>query len=98
MRIIYLEGFGEQERLHYREVIYSNMITSIRALINGANKLGFDLEEENKEIAEVLVEPTSGPLELTETLVKQMKALWEDEGIQEAMKHQSEFQLYDSTE
>jgi hypothetical protein len=48
MRIIFLEGFSDEERMHYKEVIYSNMITSMTALLNATAKFDYELEEQNK--------------------------------------------------
>ena len=44
MRIIYLEGFSEEEKLHFREVIYLNILISMRSLIAGAKKLQIEIE------------------------------------------------------
>ncbi len=48
MRIIYLEGFTDEERQHYKEIIYSNMIQSMTALLNATAKFDYELEAQNR--------------------------------------------------
>ncbi len=98
MKIIYLEGYSDEERLHYKDIIYSNMIYSMRSLILGAQDRGIEIQDgANKQIAESLIGSLSSN-ELTQELAADLKHLWNDDGIQEALKRQSEFQLFDSTE
>ena len=54
MRIIYLEGFGDEERLHFKDIIYSNLMTCMRSLIQGAIRIGVTLQNPDlaKEIEE----------------------------------------------
>ena len=40
MKIIHLQGFSEEERLQYREIIHSNVILSMRSIIVALQKSG----------------------------------------------------------
>lgn len=51
MRIIFLEGFTEEERVHFKEVIYSNMLGSMISMLNAVNKFELQLEDRNKVIS-----------------------------------------------
>jgi len=95
MRIIFLEGFSEEEKLHFREVIYLNILISMRSLIIGAKKLQID--NEHKELADKYADVTSAPSELSEETVNNLKVLWNDNGLKKAFDRSNEFQLYDST-
>mmetsp|Transcript_41302 Transcript_41302/g.106876 ORF Transcript_41302/g.106876 Transcript_41302/m.106876 type:complete len:197 (-) Transcript_41302:4232-4822(-) len=48
MKILHKDGFSEEERLSYKEVIHSNTVLNMKTLINGAETLEKDLEEEVK--------------------------------------------------
>lgn len=96
MRIIFLEGFSELEKRGFREVIRLNMITSMRSLITGAQKLNITIQK--AEAAESFLESTQHPTEITQDMQKEMAQLWDDEGIKEAFKKSNRFQLSDSTE
>jgi len=50
MKIIHLQGFSEDERLQYKEIIHSNVILSMRALVVALQKAGGldSLKAENK--------------------------------------------------
>ena len=48
MKIIHLSGFNEDERKSYIEIICSNIITSMKALVSAAEKLDIETEEKNK--------------------------------------------------
>jgi energy-coupling factor transporter ATP-binding protein EcfA2 len=49
MKIIYLEGFTESERRPYKEIIYSNIIMSMRALVLAVEKDdGVSVAEDNQ--------------------------------------------------
>lgn len=98
MRIIYLEGFTTEDRLRYREVICSNVVTCMRALIFGCRRLEIELDKDNQDIADALADSMNTPTELPPQLVAELKRLWQDHGIQSAFARQNEFQLFDCTE
>src|SRR3989338_5840039 len=51
MKIIYLNGFQEDERLPYRDIIIANVLMSMRSLVFAVDKFGFQVLEENTEKA-----------------------------------------------
>lgn len=98
MKIIHLKGFSKEERLSYRDIIHSNVIMAMRAIVSAADKLGVNnITSENKDKAalfttnEILFEQKVTP-EITEAV----KVLWEDPGIQELYSRANEYQLIDS--
>ena len=49
MKIIHLKGFTKEERLSYRDIIHSNVIMAMRAIVSAADKLGVNnILAENK--------------------------------------------------
>merc|ERR1712137_1387148 len=54
MKIIHLKGFTDEERLSYKDIIHSNVIMAMRAIINATEKLGVNnIAPENKDLAEI---------------------------------------------
>jgi guanine nucleotide-binding protein G(i) subunit alpha len=51
MKIIYLKGFQDAERRPYKEIIFSNIIMSMRALVLAVERLGLEVSPENKDRA-----------------------------------------------
>jgi GTPase SAR1 family protein len=97
MKIIHLNGFTEEERKTYKDIIHSNVIMSMRALVLAAERLGVEILPENKERAAVFT--TNSILaeqELTPKIGEHVKALWKDENIQKLLERSNEFQLNDS--
>lgn len=41
-------GFSEEERMHFKEVIFENVMYSVRGLIGAVTKNGMELEGKNK--------------------------------------------------
>mmetsp|Transcript_41304 Transcript_41304/g.106892 ORF Transcript_41304/g.106892 Transcript_41304/m.106892 type:complete len:138 (-) Transcript_41304:4562-4975(-) len=74
MKILHKDGFSEEERLSYKEVIHSNTVLNMKTLINGAETLEKDLEEEVKESADiVLEEETSAGYVLSPEIAEHIK-------------------------
>ena len=45
MKNIYLDGFTGDERLQYKEIIYSNIVSSMKTLIEACPKHGCNIEK-----------------------------------------------------
>ena len=48
MKMIYLNGFSDQEKKQYKEIIHSNVILNMRALCTAVRKLGISILLENE--------------------------------------------------
>eukprot|EP01102_Stenamoeba_stenopodia_P002057 TRINITY_DN11828_c0_g1_i1.p1 TRINITY_DN11828_c0_g1~~TRINITY_DN11828_c0_g1_i1.p1 ORF type:complete len:355 (-),score=96.66 TRINITY_DN11828_c0_g1_i1:128-1192(-) len=98
MKMIYLNGFTEEERKSYKEIIHSNVVLSMRTLLLACEKLEIELSAEAKEKAatflsnSILIEQ-----ELDAKAGEHLKWLWTQEpGIKQAYARASEFQINDS--
>jgi len=99
LKIIHLDGFTENERLGFKSIIFSNIVGSMRVLVEGTKTFGIPLQPENVEIARRLLEEdyfSEG--QLNQSIASDIKRLWEDSGIQAMFQRQSELQLNDSAE
>eukprot|EP01080_Neovahlkampfia_damariscottae_P006387 gene6387-10394_t len=104
MKIIHHNGYTQEECLIYKDVIRSNVLQSMKALVAAAQKLGHSISDENnKAIAQKIHQIDQEALLnvskiYTEELGNELAALWADEGIQQTYQDRSNFQLLDSTE
>jgi len=97
MKIIHLEGYKENERAAFKEIIYSNTIQSMKVLINATRKLNIPIAlDENKQRAERILELSPNGDVWDVSIGRDIEQLWNDEGIQATFKRSNEFQLNDS--
>lgn len=99
MKIIHLQGFSEEERLQYREIIHSNVILSMRSIIVALQKSGAldTLQTENQEKAQIFTSNTIlFEQEVTPEIGEAVEALWQDPAVKQQYEKASEFQLNDS--
>eukprot|EP01101_Sappina_pedata_P001500 TRINITY_DN11583_c0_g1_i1.p1 TRINITY_DN11583_c0_g1~~TRINITY_DN11583_c0_g1_i1.p1 ORF type:complete len:355 (-),score=159.95 TRINITY_DN11583_c0_g1_i1:116-1180(-) len=99
MKILHMNGFSEQERKAYRDIIHSNIILSIRALIFAAAKFENALSDANAERAEEFKSNAIlGNQELTPERAIAIKSIWSDPAIQATYQRSSEIQINDSAD
>jgi len=104
MKIIHHNGYTPDECLGYRDIIRSNILQSMKSLIQATYKLDTPIESaENRQHSATINEyDQEAMLHITkiwtEELGKNLEELWNEEGIQKVYKQRSKFQLLDSTE
>jgi len=106
MKIIHRGGITEEERITMRVVVMDNLLQCICFLVNGAKKLGIDLDnDEHKAMAEKVLDVQSKieeeNLSIEEHLpgiVKDIKELWKDAGMRKAFEKRNQFQIYDQAQ
>ncbi|GAA6067651.1 guanine nucleotide-binding protein G(t) subunit alpha-2-like isoform X1, partial [Tachysurus ichikawai] len=99
MKILYHGGFTKEEQLEYKSVIYGNMLQSALAIVAGMEKLQikYDTETANEDgmklqkLADLVAEGT-----MPDELIRILKSLWGDGGVQNAIERSAEYQLNDS--
>jgi len=97
MRIIHMQGFTQEERDYYKGIIKSNILFSIKTLIEGAKELELSIGSQNQEFAGQI--ETMGEMDFDNSFldfVPQIKELWIDEVIQQTYDSRSKFQVLDS--
>lgn len=98
MRIIYDNGYTNEEKMSNKSLILDNILNSMKAMIEAmhtlniryANKLNLRNAEQMKKVDICEFE------QLTDVYVSTIKQLWSDAGIQECYRRRGEFQLIDS--
>jgi guanine nucleotide-binding protein G(o) subunit alpha len=95
MITIYGKGFPESERRTFTPIIYSNVISSTKTLVQQSETYG-NVSGDN-EAAKQLIDQLIGDEEIDEKLGEQILALWNDAGIQKTYDNRAKYQLTDST-
>lgn len=98
MKLIHHGGYSEQERDSYKEIIFSNTVQSMRAILDALPVLELSLASQNDSRRTVIL---SLPVQLeAETLPREVAdaiyGLWRDPSVREAVRRSREFQLNDS--
>ena len=100
MKLIHDGGYNKEEKEAFKEIIFSNIIQSMRVILEAMKMLGVGLgnaganEAYSKTILELpgQIEGDSFPADLATAI----KNLWADSGVQECFKRSNEYQLNDS--
>ncbi|KAJ6484008.1 heterotrimeric G protein alpha subunit B [Mycena sanguinolenta] len=98
MKLIYYDGYNAQERDAYKEIIYSNTIQSMRAILEAMPQLDIALAPQNdaRRATIMALPPQIEADVLPRDLADAMRGLWRDPGVKEAVRRSREFQLNDS--
>jgi guanine nucleotide-binding protein G(i) subunit alpha len=100
MKLIHEGGYNVQELRGFRAIVYNNVAQSAKMLVNAMDQLGLSYEdpenEANKQLVLDLPEQV-GAEHFSEPMVRAIKAIWADQGIQECFKRAGrDFYLIDS--
>jgi len=95
MITIYGKGFPENERKTYTNIIFNNVLVSMRTLCKHASKYR-DVDSSLLESKAILEQEMKEDQPITPDLATHIKKLWADPGILQTFEHQNEFQLTDS--
>ncbi|KAJ3425792.1 guanine nucleotide-binding protein subunit alpha [Anaeramoeba flamelloides] len=99
IQILYKEGFTENDKKLYRNVIRNNLLSHAKILVNACRNLDIPLESSNEEIAEEIIEipeVKNGKIEVEQ--YEMIQALWSDSALKHAYERRSEFQLPDTAD
>jgi len=102
MRIIHGGGFQLEEKLSYREIVYSNVIESMKSILSAMQEFNMPLvrpEEEYKvafDLINDLPEQMECEYDLPSEIALGVKLLWEEDGVLQAYNRRNEYQLHDS--
>jgi len=98
MKLIHHGGYNEQERESYKEIVFSNTIQSMRAILEALPQLDLQLSPENDARRNIIM-ALPGQIEssiLPRDVSDAIRGLWHDAGVREAVRRSREFQLNDS--
>ncbi|KAH7097037.1 G protein alpha-subunit [Auriculariales sp. MPI-PUGE-AT-0066] len=98
MKLIHHGGYNDQERDAYKEIIFSNTIQSMRAILEAMPQLDIQLAQANDGRRGTIMALT-GQVEgdiLAREIVDAIRGLWRDPAVREAVRRSREYQLNDS--
>jgi len=98
MKLIHHGGYNDNERDSYKEIIFSNTIQSMRAILEAMPQLDISLAPQNDARRAIIM---SMPAQIEADVLPRdvgdaVRALWRDPGVKEAVRRSREFQLNDS--
>nr|P30675.3 RecName: Full=Guanine nucleotide-binding protein subunit alpha [Coprinellus congregatus]CAA48172.1 G protein alpha subunit [Coprinellus congregatus] len=98
MKLIHHGGYSDQEKDSYKEIIFSNTVQSMRAILDALPALDLALQPANDaRRATILAVPGQIEAEvLPRDIADAIRQLWADPGLKEAVRRSREFQLNDS--
>ena len=100
MRILYDNGYTNDQRKNYIKLIHENVYNSMRNMIQAMDALQIKYEKEKNATTNASLfklKNTHDDIKLDDIYSAAIKELWEDSGIQECYKRRREYQLNDST-
>jgi len=98
MKLIHADGFNKDEREAYKEVVFSNTVQSMRAILEAMPNMDIELRPENAARAQLVMDqpPQIETPSLAPEICEAVKVLWTDPGVQQCFDRSREYQLNDS--
>ncbi|POW00266.1 hypothetical protein PSTT_13252 [Puccinia striiformis] len=99
MRLIHAGSFTTVERDHHRELIFSNIIDSIQAILRAMRTIQIEFQDKSLEAAASMIESLSTSMtdhDMNTDVFTAIRCLWNDGGVQACYKRSTEYQLCDS--
>ncbi|KAJ7926205.1 G-protein alpha subunit [Mycena leptocephala] len=98
MKFLHSEGYSARERDAYKEIIFSNIVASMRAVLEAMPQLDLALSPINDaHRAIVLSLPAQIEADtLPRDIADSVRGLWRDPGVKEAVRRSEQFHLNDS--
>jgi len=95
MITIYGKGFSESERKTFTSIIFNNIITSMKTLIQHSETYG-PIRPDAQAAKVVVEDELKGDEVIDQRIGEAIKVLWQDQGIRDTYDQRANFQLTDS--
>lgn len=101
LRILHQDGFTEDDRIHYKDLVYFNVFSAMQAMIEAMDVLDLKYENEDrlsdaKQVLDVCQNVDLCDIRLDDEIVEAIERLWNDSGFQHCYDRSREYQLSDS--
>lgn len=95
MRYIHAKPFSPDEVEDYRKIVFSNLVTGMRAIIDTMDELGMAVQPNSRKyIAFVDNEPSlSTGEDFPKKYLEALRVLWADKGVQDCYAKRNEYAL-----
>lgn len=97
MKVINQDGYSETERREFKGIIYGNVFTSMKVLIDAFEKIDVVIPGDLDELIKKFQQSTDKD-NVTPDMAKIIKLIWGHPAIKEVFRRRNEFQLSDSTQ
>ena len=101
MKILFMNGYTEEERGAFKPVVFGNVVQSMMAIIKAMPMLEIKFASSDAVADTKIIQQISqrfDDFELYGDVGDALKRLWADPGIKECLKHARKYQLNDSAE
>jgi len=96
LKILHQNGFTPEEIMHYRDLIYKNILDECILISDYCSHMNLEISSESKNL---LQEIEDGNLsQISPSDFDAIKGLWNESSIQDALEKKVEFQLNDSAQ
>jgi guanine nucleotide-binding protein subunit alpha len=99
MKLLHDNGYSEEEKLAFREIIYSNTIQSMKVIMEAMDRMSIALSNPENEKYKNTIVSLPHQLEtqvLPPEVAHAIKELWADAGTLQCYSRSNEYQLNDS--
>ena len=98
MRIIYGQGFQEEDRKGYTRLVYRNILRSMRAMLDAMDLFGIALADKSLQNgAYSILDTDPNTYDDIQPHKELFRRLWADAGVRKVFERGNEYQLSDST-
>ncbi|KAK9473671.1 guanine nucleotide binding protein, alpha subunit [Dipodascopsis tothii] len=101
MKLIHEGSYSKDERLGYREIIFSNTVQSMKVILDAMESLEIALSDSGKDSYVQVIYKQPNQIEgdaLSPDVGTAIRLLWQDAGVQECFRRSREYQLNDSAQ
>jgi len=98
MKLIHDSGYSQEERETFREIVFSNTVQAMRAILEAMESLGLSILPENEGHQKIIFdqkEQIEGKV-LAPDVANALRTLWKDPNVQSAYEKRTSYQLSDS--
>jgi guanine nucleotide-binding protein subunit alpha len=99
MTLIHGPGYTQAEKDAFKEIIFSNVVQSMRVILEAMETMGIPLSKPNNEPHRELIMALPSQIEADDipaVVTAAIKSLWADEGVLACFDRSREYQLNDS--
>lgn len=99
MTLIHGPGYTQAEKDAFKEIIYSNVVQSMRVILEAMETMGIPLSNPDNQAHKTVIMDLPAQIEaedLPADITAAVKTLWADEGVLACFDRSREYQLNDS--
>jgi GTPase SAR1 family protein len=94
LKILHQNGFTPEEIMHYRDLIYKNILDECILISDYCSHMNIEISEESKKLLQDIEDGVVKTL--SSDYCESLKNLWSEKNIQDAIEKKTDFQLNDS--